>query len=82
MHLEVNRLTDYDLPYKRSIIIKLFSLFHNACDTRKILIAQELLSIVNNLLMPPASHPKEQRRFVELSVAAHERLWLLLHQET
>jgi hypothetical protein len=68
--------------YQRRLSDKLLNLFDLACDTDQLLVAHDLLLIIDNLLKRPTVLLKERRRVVESTVAAHERLWRLRHPET
>jgi len=56
--------------------------FHSACDQGDFDVATRLLGILERIVLRPSSLEHSVRRTeVEPLVAAHERLWTLLHPE-
>jgi hypothetical protein len=65
----------------RRLTDKLLLLFHEACDQGKYDVARQLLAIVEDILRNPQRSPEEpnRRKSIRSLVAAHERLWNLIH---
>ena len=79
MYLGSRNAPTAEFPGKRRLVLRLYTLIHSACDIEEIAVAQEILFIVEKLLLSRSFNLDSQRRFAELHVAAHERLWKLHH---
>jgi hypothetical protein len=66
--------------YSRRLSDKILIAFHHACDQSDLVIAEQLLTVLENLLTRrPMSPDPSRRRSMETLVAAYERLWHLRH---
>ena len=67
----------------RRLSDKILIAFHQACDQADFDVAEQLLSILENMLSRrPVVQGGDRRRNIESLVAVHERLWELRHQRT
>jgi hypothetical protein len=67
---------------KRRLSDKILSAFHQACDHEDIVVAWELLYLLDATAMQWTGDAiGQQRRRRDTLVAAHERLWVLRHPE-
>jgi hypothetical protein len=67
---------------KRRLSDKILSAFHQACDQEDIVVAWELLHLLDAMAMQWTGDASgQQRRRRDTLVAAHERLWVLRHPE-
>ena len=65
---------------ERRLIDKIIIAFHFACDQGDLEVARRLLTIAETVLRkPPPPGRSERRTDMQPLVAAHERLWALLH---
>jgi hypothetical protein len=68
--------------YTRRLSDKILIAFHHACDDKDLVVADELLRVLEMMLVRRPVLPEgNRRRNVESLVAAHERLWHLHHPE-
>jgi hypothetical protein len=66
--------------YTRRLTDKVLIAFHHACDQREIVVAEQLLGVLEFMTKRPTSSPTGgERRAKETLVAAHERLWQIRH---
>jgi hypothetical protein len=64
----------------RGLSDKVLIAFHQACDQSDLEVAEQLLHVREMMLVRrQLSGDRTRRRSMESLVAAHERLWLLLH---
>lgn len=69
--------------YTRRLSDKILIAFHHACDQNDFEVAQQLLQVLEMMLTRrPLTPDGNRRRNTESLVAAHERLWHLLHPST
>jgi hypothetical protein len=67
---------------KRRLSDKILSAFHQACDQEDIVVAWELLHLLDAMALQwTGDAGGRQRRRRDTLVAAHERLWVLRHPE-
>ena len=65
---------------KRRLSDKILTAFHQACDQEDIVVAWELLQLLDAMAMQWSGDVGgQQRRRRDNLVAAHERLWVLRH---
>jgi hypothetical protein len=65
---------------KRRLSDKILSAFHQACDQEDIVVAWDLLHLLDAMAMQWTGDANgQQRRRKDTLVAAHERLWVLRH---
>jgi hypothetical protein len=68
------------MPYSRRLSDKILTVFHSACDEGDLETAKLLLAVLETVLIRRWWRPDDRRRSeVETLVAAHIRLWDLLH---
>ena len=68
--------------HKRRLSDHVLIAFHHACDQGNIEAARRLLDVLEFMVRRPRPSPDgRERRAKESLVAAHERLWLIQHQE-
>jgi hypothetical protein len=63
----------------RRLSDKILIAFHQACDQREILVAHDLLALLESLLREASPVRANRRRNLDVLVAAHERLWHIRH---
>ncbi len=67
-------------PYRsQRLSNKVFSAFNQACDADNLEVARSLMAILDNMLGELSAVVPDRRKAVLNIVAAHERLWLLMH---
>ena len=68
--------------HTRRLPDKVLVAFHHACDTTDLVVADQLLRVLEVMVTRrPATGDGNRRRSMESLVAAHERLWHLRHPE-
>jgi hypothetical protein len=66
--------------YTRRLSDKILVAFHQACDQNDIEVAKRLLDVLEFMAKRPTSlSDGKDRRAKESLIAAHERLWHILH---
>jgi hypothetical protein len=65
--------------YKRRLSDDILVAFHHACDQRDIEVAEYLLGVLGFMSNQTRRQAGRERHFEDVLIAAHERLWLLLH---
>jgi hypothetical protein len=82
-HIPTNGMLSPPEPrYARRLSDKILIAFHHACDEGNFDVAGNLLNVLDFLMRrKPKAQTGVERRAVESLVAAHERLWLILHPQ-
>jgi hypothetical protein len=68
--------------YSRRLSDKILIAFHHACDQSDLIVAEQLLHVLETMLRRAPTVPDgSRRRNAESLVAAYERLWHLQHHD-
>ena len=66
--------------HSRRLSDKILIAFHHACDQGDFEVAEQLLTVLENMLRArPVAADANRRRSLDSLVAAYERLWYLRH---
>ena len=67
--------------HNRRLTDKIILCVHAACDQDNTSVAMELLIILDNFIKNHTYSDVEKRKIAYSTVAAHERIWALRHEE-